>query len=219
MAHLPPSVVEAFLDDLEMPEVTDAPLCPICLEEIWPVQEVSSSMCVPVPHVVHIGCWNAQTEEQKERCCVCRQLEINELDLIYVGRIFHIDWGFPPWPTEDRLPPLGREILGRLARGVITRIELYETVDNDRTKLIFGELSYDPAMVSYTPHFTDRWRHSHDKAVVACLLRARDGPLPPLGREILERLHSYRISREMLYSYLDDEVVRRVFGIAPGEVP
>ena len=50
--------------------------CPICLETMFPAEEVSISFC---KHYTHLGCWNsAERPNQRTRCCLCRRYEPGE---------------------------------------------------------------------------------------------------------------------------------------------
>ena len=63
--------------DVAMEEALLQIHCPICLEGIWPCENVKLSFCHPVSHVVHWNCWWEQPDEQQDRCCVCRQREVD----------------------------------------------------------------------------------------------------------------------------------------------
>ena len=63
-------------------------MCPICMGTMFPAEEVAFSFCQPVAHFCHKACWNAQMEDQKLRCFVCRQREVGELELIMICETF-----------------------------------------------------------------------------------------------------------------------------------
>ena len=65
----------------------DLQTCPICLEPIAKRAAVNVSRCQPVPHVMHARCWQRQTQRQQERCCVCRQLTVDDLTFTAVAEL------------------------------------------------------------------------------------------------------------------------------------
>ena len=80
------------------------------------------SMCQPVPHRVHRDCWYAQTEEQQERCCVCRQHEIGSAALWFIGTIIGTD--IDTHSTFDELPTRALTLVRRFQTGRLTKMDL-----------------------------------------------------------------------------------------------
>ena len=56
--------------------------CPICLDNIYPYEQIRTSFCYPVPHKIHRNCWSSQTRTQRLRCSVCRQPEVTSLEAV-----------------------------------------------------------------------------------------------------------------------------------------
>ena len=55
-------------------ETVEATDCPICLDPISPnAADARTSLCHPVPHIIHIDCWQRQSQQMRRRCPVCRQ--------------------------------------------------------------------------------------------------------------------------------------------------
>ncbi len=67
--------------------------CPICLETIDATDVVKTSFCTPVAHVMRQRCWRRIPEDQRHRCVVCRQQELN------LGRAMRI---YCKYPTSSR---------------------------------------------------------------------------------------------------------------------
>ena len=96
--------------------------CAICLGDMLPTEAHKVSMCQPVPHRVHRDCWYAQTEEQQECCCVCRQHEIGPTALWFIGSIIGTD--IDARSTFDELPTRARTLVRRFQTSRLTRMDL-----------------------------------------------------------------------------------------------
>ena len=104
--------------------------CPICQEGIWPCETVKTSFCHPVRHVVHESCWWEQTDQQQERCSVCRQREL------YRPTAFMLYSRFPARdivltfedmcgePSMEWFSPVGQSLIQNFVRGELTEAEL-----------------------------------------------------------------------------------------------
>ena len=118
--------------------VMEAATCPICLDTIFPADEVSISMCQPVEHFCHLGCWNAQTNAQMQNCPMCRQREVGEMHLIHLSSCF----GDDPivWEVFSQMPPGAQVLLRLLQRSVITEDEFYQACDNPIVQMILRNI-------------------------------------------------------------------------------
>ena len=63
-------------------EPTEVVKCPICLDNIYPYEQIRTSFCYPVPHKIHRDCWLSQTRTQRLRCRVCRQPEVTSFEAV-----------------------------------------------------------------------------------------------------------------------------------------
>ena len=75
---------------------TDAAMCPICWDTIYPCQEVASNDCFPEHHLYHIDCYNAWLRTLPRnfdpyRCLVCRQFVITTFEWGNLSTIFGFD--------------------------------------------------------------------------------------------------------------------------------
>jgi len=84
-------------------------MCPICMDTMFPVEDVTYSFCQPVAHFCHRDCWNAQTEDQKLHCMICRQREVGEREFIMIGAAFAIN--DEEIEVVEQLPPFVRQLL------------------------------------------------------------------------------------------------------------
>ena len=104
--------------------------CPICLEQIFPCETVMHSFCHPVSHSVHADCWWDQTEEQQERCSVCRQHELGRMTAFMLYHHFparDLNLTFEDLcgePSMDWFSPAGQGLIRDFVRGEITEEEL-----------------------------------------------------------------------------------------------
>ena len=113
-------------------------MCPICMGTMFPAEEVAFSFCQPVAHFCHKACWNAQMEDQKLRCFVCRQREVGEMHLIHLSSCF----GDDPivWEVFSEMPPGAQVLLRLLQRSVITEDEFYQACDNPIVQMILRNI-------------------------------------------------------------------------------
>ena len=104
----------------------DDATCPVCLDTIFPAEEVSISLCQPTAHYCHLACWNVQTNQQKERCPVCRQCEVGEMVLSGVER--HVGFVYDPGRYEvfQDLPPAAQVLIRQFQLGLVTEDEIWE---------------------------------------------------------------------------------------------
>ena len=99
-------------------------MCPICMGTMFPAEEVAFSFCQPVAHFCHKACWNAQMEDQKLRCFVCRQREVGEMELIMICETFALG-KVEDIEVVEQLPPLARQILSAWQLGQIDDLETH----------------------------------------------------------------------------------------------
>ena len=121
--------------------VMEAATCPICLDTIFPADEVSISMCQPVEHFCHLGCWNAQTNAQMQNCPVCRQREVSESHILAISAALSDDDYMPEvWEVFNQMPPGAQVMLRLLQRSVITEDEFYQACDNPIVRMILRNI-------------------------------------------------------------------------------
>ena len=96
-------------------------MCPICMDTMFPVEDVTHSFCQPVAHFCHRDCWNAQTGGQKLHCMMCRQREVGEMELIMICEAFALDEG--DIEVVEQLPPFARQLLRAWQLGQIDDLE------------------------------------------------------------------------------------------------
>ena len=100
----------------------DLQTCPICLEPIAKRAAVNVSRCQPVPHVMHARCWQRQTQGQQERCCVCRQVTVDDLTFTAVAELCGVK---SKHAKMTELTPSGKSLLRSIQSGKISRGELW----------------------------------------------------------------------------------------------
>ena len=99
--------------------------CGICMDTMFPCQEVSRSECHPVSHVFHLKCYNRWLMTQNlepRRCLACRQFEIREMEWYVFAEIFD----FHP-DDHQRVAELSEEAqcyIRNWQRGAITHVEM-----------------------------------------------------------------------------------------------
>ena len=106
--------------------------CPICLETVFPVEEVAILFC---KHCTHKECWNeyAGRAERFElywrpRCCICRRYEPNEGDVEKILFICEDPRDSPQIETREQLNPFGQQLLKDFEDGVTSAEELQDIV-------------------------------------------------------------------------------------------
>ena len=108
--------------------------CPICLETIFPVEEVSISLC---KHYIHLDCYNDYIRRTKPRpfelywrprCCICRRYEPNEDDVENILFICEDPRDSPQIETREHLNPFGQQLLKDFEDGVTSTEELEDIV-------------------------------------------------------------------------------------------
>ena len=115
----------------------DAPatnICPICLEPITRAAGTYVSRCQPIPHKMHMRCWNKQNKCQRSRCCVCRQQNVDDLTFHAVVELCGIK---KKKPTMRQLTPCGKSLLKNFQIDTVSRKELWSFIlwmrqDGDR---------------------------------------------------------------------------------------
>jgi hypothetical protein len=100
---------------------TDTRTCPICLETLA-AREIVLSRCQPVPHAMHRRCWMRQKRDQQARCCVCRQLAVDDLTFIAVAMLCGVDHRRA---AVGDLTAIAKSLLQNYQRGVVSRRELW----------------------------------------------------------------------------------------------
>ena len=124
---------------------TDLGTCPICLEVIAQRAAVHVSRCQPVPHITHERCWKRQP--QRDRCCLCRQVEVDDLTFAAVAELCCVK---PARAKVVDLTPCGISMIENLQRGVISRRELWSFLlwmrsDGDRPRYdVMRRLMFSP---------------------------------------------------------------------------
>ncbi len=71
---------------------------------------------------MHMRCWKDQTYDQKQRCCVCRQFDVDDLTFIAMAMLCGVDH---KRATIADLTPCGKAMLENYQRGVVSRRELW----------------------------------------------------------------------------------------------
>ena len=104
----------------------DEATCPLCLDIILPVEEVSVSMCQPILHYCHLACWNSQTDQQKQRCPVCRQREVGETVLFGICEHVGVDYDPEEHEVFQSFPPAAQVLIRQFQAGIITEDEIWE---------------------------------------------------------------------------------------------
>ena len=100
--------------------------CPICLEGIWPCETVKESFCHPIHHVTHWNCWWDQTDEQQERCSICRQSELSRPNAFMIYNHFPargLQLSFQDLcgePSMRWFTPAGQGLVQDFVRGELT---------------------------------------------------------------------------------------------------
>ncbi len=106
--------------------------CPICLEGIWPCENIKVSFCHPIHHVVHWDCWWDQPDEQQERCCVCRQNEVSRPTSFMIYSHFPargLNLNFEDLcgePSMRWFSPAGQGLIQDFVQGELTADELIQ---------------------------------------------------------------------------------------------
>ena len=107
---------------------TEDAQCPICLETMFPIEEVSSSFC---KHYCHLDCYNkmlmAERWGQSTRCFMCRRYQPDEQDVLSILKISedHRADNYPPQiETRELFNPLGQLILKDFENGALSRTML-----------------------------------------------------------------------------------------------
>ena len=101
--------------------------CGICMDTMFPRQELSISDCHPVRHILHNECYNkylaTQRGIQATRCPMCRQFGLGELEWLSLSTIFKFDYD-DDLEFEDM--PAAAQIYARaFQRGEVTEDELH----------------------------------------------------------------------------------------------
>ena len=100
--------------------------CGICMDTMFPCQELSMSDCHPVRHFLHNECYNrylATQGVQSIRCPMCRQFVLGECEWLSLGTIFNFD-SDEVLEFEDM--PAAAQIYARaFQRGEVTEDELH----------------------------------------------------------------------------------------------
>ena len=108
--------------------------CPICLECIWPCENIKTSFCHQVPYVLHWNCWWNQSDEQQDHCCVCRQCEVCRPTAFFIYKHFPSRdpdfkgdelWGEP---SLRWFSPAGQGLVKSFVRGELSLEELNRVV-------------------------------------------------------------------------------------------
>ncbi len=71
---------------------------------------------------MHMRCWRRQTDTQQDQCCVCRQLNIDDLTFIAVAMLCDVD---RQRATVADLTPVAKGLLENFQIGVISGRELW----------------------------------------------------------------------------------------------
>ena len=101
--------------------------CPICLELMLPVEYHAVSLCWPVPHWVHVDCWNLQNQQGRAKCCVCRQYELGEEEICAIGTLINKDlMGLETW---NQYPSEAQQLMRQFQKGKMTSRQLWNMVD------------------------------------------------------------------------------------------
>ena len=131
VTSLRPTAYAAQRVAMVTPEEAGARLqCPICLEGIWPCVSVKFSFCHPIHHVLHWNCWWDLPDEQRERCCVCRQQEVSRPTAFMIYNRFPsrgLDLSFEELcgePSMRWFSPAGQGLIRDFVQGELTEEEL-----------------------------------------------------------------------------------------------
>ena len=89
--------------------------CPICLETIFPVEEVSLSLC---KHYLHLECYNKI--QTRNRCCMCRRYEPTECDMNHLLIICEDPRNSCEIEIREQLNPVGQQLLKDFEDGIIS---------------------------------------------------------------------------------------------------
>ena len=103
----------------------------ICMDTMFPCQELSFSDCHPVRHILHLDCYNKYLATQRgvpvTRCPMCRQFTLGEMEWLSLGVIFGFDADVLQ-EFED-LTPEAQSYARDFQRGVVTYAELHARAD------------------------------------------------------------------------------------------
>ena len=104
--------------------------CGICMDTMFPCQELSISECHPVRHFLHLDCMNKYLATQGNRaiCCpMCRQFELGEIEWLSLSTIFNFEYHHD---IEFEDMPADAQIYARaFQRGEVTDDELHARGD------------------------------------------------------------------------------------------
>jgi hypothetical protein len=101
--------------------------CGICMDTMFPCQELSISDCHPARHFLHLECMNKYLATQRgdyaTRCPMCRQFELGEFEWLSLSTIFNFEY-HDDLEFEDM--PADAQIYARaVQRGEVTNDELH----------------------------------------------------------------------------------------------
>ena len=111
--------------DVEPPE------CYVCLQTIFPCEEIHQSWCRPVPHFTHVDCWNKAigarvTGIDSPICGMCRQREPCEDDIMSALTACGLEYDSDKLYHIEDLPPLGGRLIELFQKGKITSRQLWD---------------------------------------------------------------------------------------------
>ena len=105
--------------------------CGICMDTMFPCQELSFSDCHPIRHILHLECYNKYLATQRgvlaTRCPMCRQFELGELEWISLAVIFGFE--YDDFDELTDLAPGAQSYARDFQRGVATYAELHARAD------------------------------------------------------------------------------------------
>ena len=121
---------------------TDAAMCPICWDTIYPCQEVVPNDCFLERLFHHIDCHNAWLRTVPlgpYRCLVCRQFVITGFEWIDLSTLF--GYAFQEYELIEELPSAEAQCYARrVQRGEITSEQLRAEAHRKRIEITTDQL-------------------------------------------------------------------------------